>query len=488
MITRAVRSRWWLILIVAALVAMLAGWASSQRDNQYEATARVGIQVMTGTEEAATPFALYEGSLAAESKVATYARLVNSDRLLEIGAEESGLAADYLRNDVIAETVENTVLFDVTATATSFAAATAKADAIANAYPAFVAEMETPETGAEPLAYAVVMDNAAGSIAPIAPTNLQITILGLIGGLALGLGAALLAEFLDNRIRRPEDLHKVSEGVPAIGEVATVRGSGSAPLINFHTGYSTAAESMRTLRTQVRFLGAGAQVYLVTSAVPGEGKSFISSNLARAFVEAGDRVLLINADLRAPSLERSFHLSGVVGLSNVLAGQIDMAEVIVDGGDRNPDIVPAGPIPPNPSELLGHSRMADLLAEARTQYDVILIDTPPLTAVTDTLVVVPQVDAVIMVARVGTVTAPELTGGLELLRDAGATTCGIVANGTARKRSLEGVYGYVYGRPPELPANLAEKFKTKEAGTDRGPKSGRKETPAVEVSAGQAGR
>lgn len=488
MIMRAVRSRWWLVLIVAALVAMLAGWGSSHRDNNYEATARVGIQVMPGTDEAATAFALYEGNLAAESKVATYARLVNSDRLLEIGAEESGLTVDYLREDVVAVMVEDTVLFDVTATANSYALAVAKADAIANAYPAFVAEMETPDNGADPLAYAVVRDNAAGSPAPIAPTNVQITILGLLGGLVLGLGAALLAQSLDTRIRRTEDLHKVSEGLPVIGEVPAARGRGTAPLINFHTGYSTAAESMRTLRTQVRFLGAGAQVYLVTSSVRGEGKSFISSNLARAFVEAGDRVLLINADLRAPSLERSFHLSGVVGLSNVLVGQIDVAEVVVDGGERNPDIVPAGPIPPNPSELLGHARMAELLAEARTQYDVILIDTPPLTAVTDTLVLVPHVDAVIMVSRIGGVNTPELTEGLELLRDAGATTCGIVANGTARKKSLEGVYGYVYGRPPELPASLEQKFKTSETSADPAQESERTETFAVELSAGRSGR
>lgn len=463
LIVRAVRSRWWVILIVAALVAMLVGWVSSQRDQQYEATARVGIQVPAGAGETSTAFSLYEGDRAAESKVATYAELVDSDRLLEIAAEGSDLAVDDLRDDVVTSPMPDTVLFDVTATANSFAAATAKADAVASAYPRFVAEMETPADGATPLLYAVVMDDADGSGSAIAPTNVQITILGVVGGLALGLGVALLAFLLDKRIRRVEDLEEVSGDVPAIGEVPVARGRGSAPLINFHTGYSPAAEAMRTLRTQVRFLGAGEQVHLVTSAVPGEGKSFIASNLARSFVEAGDRVLLINADLRAPSIERAFHLSGVVGLSNVLAGQIDASDVIIAGGSRTPDIIPAGPIPPNPSELLGHDRMKRLLAEARKKYDVVIIDTPPLTAVTDTLVLVPQADAVIMVARIGTVKSTELAQGLALLRDAGTTTCGIVANGTAKNKLLESGYGYGYGHPAELTSNFNQGLEVEES-------------------------
>lgn len=464
LIVRAVRSRWWVILIVAALVAMLVGWLSTQRDQQYEATARVGIQVPSDSDSAAAAIALYEGSLAAESKVTTYARLVNSDQLLEIAAEQSGLQVDYLRNDVISQVVEDTVLFDVTATATSFAAASAKADAIANAYPDFVEMMETADDTAAPRAFAVVMDDADGSITPIAPTNMQIAILGVIGGLALGLGVALLADILDKRIRRVEDLRKVSGEVPAIGEIPATRQSGSAALIDFRSGYTPAAESIRTLRTQVGFLGAGAKVHLVTSAVPGDGKSFVSSNLARAYVEAGDRVLLINADLRAPTIERIFHLPGVVGLSNVLAGQIDISEVIIAGDSRDPDVVPAGPIPPNPSELLGHDRMTELLSEARKNYDVILIDTPPLTAVADTLVLVPKVDAVIMVARIGSIKSNELTRGLELLEDAGASTYGIVANGTARKKSLENGYGYgyAYGRPTEQHFNLTQDPETPE--------------------------
>lgn len=477
LIVRAVRSRWWVILIVAALVAMLVGWLSTQRDQQYEATARVGIQVPAGAEETSSAFSLYEGDRAAESKVATYAELVDSDRLLEIAAGGSGLSVDDLRGDVATFPMLDTVLFDVTATGNSFAAATAKADAVASAYPTFVAEMETPADGATPLLYAVVMDDADGSGSPIAPTNVQIALLGVVGGLVLGLGVALLADLLDKRIRRTEDLEEVSGDVPVIGEVPVARGRGSAPLINFHTGYSPAAESMRTLRTQVRFLGAGEQVYLVTSAVPGEGKSFIASNLARSFVEAGDRVLLINADLRAPTIEKAFHLSGVVGLSNVLAGQIDATEVIISGGSRTPDIIPAGPIPPNPSELLGHDRMKGLLAEAREQYDVVIIDTPPLTAVADTLVLVSQSDAVIMVARIGAVKSTELSRGLELLRDAGTKTCGIVANGTAKNKLLENGYGYGYGYgyPAELASNLNQELEAEES-------------PAMSVRAGQTVR
>ncbi|AGS35345.1 protein-tyrosine kinase [Corynebacterium maris DSM 45190] len=479
MITRAIRSRWWVIVLVAAAVTALGATVVAQRLELYEANARVGIQVMATTDDSS---GLYQGSLAAESKVASYSELISSDQLLEIASVNSGLSAEELRVNVSTERLEDTVLFDVRAIAHSPEAAVLRANAVADAYPDFVAELEIPNADSSPLAYAVVMDSARPLEAPLPPTNTQLIILSLVAGLALGLGLALLIDFLDKRIRRTEDIREIAADTPIIGEIPEGKRAGEKGLVDFQGGYSPVAEAMRNLRTQIRFLGGGPQVMMVTSAMPGEGKSFVTSNLSRSFVEAGERVLLLNADLRAPTIEKIFHVSGRTGLSNVLAGQVDLKDVVIPGKNGDPDIVPTGPTPANPSELLGLDRMKHLLLEARKQYDIVLIDVSPVVAVTDPLVLAPHVDAVIVVSRIGSSASPRLARTLQLLTNAGVSTSGIVANGVSRATALQGSFNLRYGSYGSGNLEVAPLYATRSTPTEEAA-----QLPAGSTAAGHVG-
>lgn len=508
MITRAVRSRWWVIVLVALMVTALGAAGATLRTEQYEATARVGVQVTSGEDSSA----VYQGSLAAESRVSSYAELYDSERLLQIAQNNSGIPIADLRANVETMTIDDTVLFDVIATAETAWQAAARANAVAEAYPQFVAEMEAPTVESDPLAFAVVMDNAALPAAPLAPTFTQLIVLSAIAGLGLGLGLALLIDLVDKRIRRIDDIREVTEDVPVIGEIPESKRLGERGLVSYKNGYTPVAEAMRNLRTQIRFLGGGPQVLMVTSAMPSEGKSFIASNLSRSFVEAGEKVLLISGDLRAPTVESIFTISNRTGLSNVLAGQVDVEDVTVQGRDGDPDIIPTGPIPPNPSELLGLDRMTQLIANARKEYDVILIDASPVLAVTDSLILAPLVDAVVVISRVGSTTKPRLTRTLKMLANTGVSTGGIVANGITRASSgndayhLKYGYGYGYGSQhetrveapkPTKPAvkraakrATKSKAKTKRAAAPVGksiPTSDNHQIPAGSAAAGRIG-
>lgn len=494
MITRAVRSRWWIIVLVALMVTGLGTAGASLRAEEYEATARVGVQVTSGEDSSG----VYQGSLAAESRVASYAELVESGRLLQIAQNDSGIPIADLRDSVATERLDETVLFDVVATADTASQAAARANAVAEAYPQFVAEMEAPTVESTPLAFAVVMDSAAPPEAPLAPTFTQLVVLSLIVGLGLGLGLALLVDLLDKRIRRTDDIREVTEDVPVIGEIPESKRLGARGLVSYKNGYTPVAEAMRNLRTQIRFLGGGSQVLMVTSAMPSEGKSFIASNLSRSFVEAGESVLLISADLRAPTVEAIFTVSNRTGLSNVLAGQVDVEDVTVRGREGNPDIIPSGPIPPNPSELLGLDRMTQVLAQARKEYDVILIDVSPVLAVTDSLILAPLVDAVVMISRVGSTTKPRLTRALKMLANTGVSTGGIVANGVNRSSSVNDAYnlryGYGYGSQHETRVEAANQAAhqaarpARRATPEEAPAKAKHQIPAGSVAAGRIGR
>jgi len=297
-------------------------------------------------------------------------------------------------------------------------------------------------------------------IKPNVPRNLE---LGLLFGLACGLGLVFVLESLDTSIRNTEELSAIS-ALPALGIIplqlssngqlrkrlktvsALIEKAESPTLITYARPQSEAAEAYRALRTSILLssFGAPPKVILVTSAMPQEGKTTVSANSALVLAQRGSRVLLVDADLRRPGIGKLFGIRPRGGLSTLISGSDKFEDVLLPCPEvPTLWILPAGPIPPQPAELLGSSVMKDLIAHWRDSYDHVIIDTPPCLSVTDAVLLSPEADRVILVARSGQTTKAALRRACDVLLQVNARVMGVVLNALNR-RSGEGYY-YQYG-------------------------------------------
>lgn len=213
-------------------------------------------------------------------------------------------------------------------------------------------------------------------------------------------------------------------------------------LICYSNPRSQVSEAYRTLRTNIHFTASNLQTMIVTSAEPGEGKTTTISNLAIVFAQSGKKVLLLDGDLRKPSVHRVFRLSNTNGLSDVLLGQIEVEEAIQRIDEIGMDVIPAGKSPDTPTELISSSRMREVLAWLTMRYDLVLIDTPPLLPVTDSQVFSTFVDGVLIVIRSGKARREHVKKAKSLLDHVGAKVIGVVLNDKKRGSKDRAYYEY----------------------------------------------
>jgi succinoglycan biosynthesis transport protein ExoP len=306
-----------------------------------------------------------------------------------------------------------------------------------------------------------IVDIARVPMQPVSPNVHRSLVLGFLLGLGLGIGLAFVVETFDSTIRSIEEVRAVST-LPALGTIplqlatngsirkraltipADVEKSGMLALVTYERPRSEAAEAYRALRTSILLssFGAPPKVILVTSAMPQEGKTTISANSALVLAQRGSRVLLVDADLRRPGIEKLFGLTAHKGLSSLISGSSSAEEAILRFAEvPTLWILPAGPIPPQPAELLGSTVMRDQIARWRNEFDHIIIDTPPCLSVTDAVLLSPEADRVILVARSGQTTRPALRRACDLLLQVNARVMGIVLN-ALNLNSVEGYYYY----------------------------------------------
>lgn len=298
-----------------------------------------------------------------------------------------------------------------------------------------------------------VLDRAApsrGSVSPRLSVNLS---LGIALGLLIGLMLIVAVEALDNTVRTPEAAEELL-GAPLLGVLPMLADAKQRPMeaapsrdLTVHREpTSPAAEACRSIRTNLMFLSAQKEVrlFVVTSPGPRDGKTTAAISLAITMAQAGARVLLIDTDLRKPRIHKSFGLSAEKGISTAIMGEATVKALILQSGIPNLDVLPCGPIPPNPAELLHTDRFHEILANCRGEYDKVLLDAPPTGPVTDPAIIGSITDGVVLVLRAGHTTREAASHARRHLADAGARILGLIVNQTDRKGGRYG-YGYGYG-------------------------------------------
>ena len=291
-----------------------------------------------------------------------------------------------------------------------------------------------------------IVDVARVPTSPSGPNLLKNLGFALALGLSTGIGLAFLLESMDNTVRTPEQAQIIS-ALPSLGmiplgsrstremggnqKLALASSKEAVELVTQSRPRSQMAESYRALRTSLllTFAGGPPTVILITSALPEEGKTTTSVNSAIVLAQKGTRVLLIDADLRRPSIHKTLGMGPKIGLSNVLTGAATLQQAIIPSTIL-PElfILPAGTPPPNPAELLASAKMKNVLAELRKQYDHIVIDSPPTLSVTDAVVMSTDADAVVLVIRSGHTTKPALRRARDILLQVNARVCGVLVN------------------------------------------------------------
>ena len=293
------------------------------------------------------------------------------------------------------------------------------------------------------------VDRAEPDFEPVSPNMVQNILLSILLGLLGGAALAFLMEFLDNSIKSTEDLEQML-GMPLLGvvpvidpdDLAVISSNRERSIYSFTRQRSPVAESLRSIRTNIKFRTGNKDqlLLLVTSAVPKEGKSFTSSNLSAVMAMSGQKVLLIDADLRRPSIHRLFDMNDDFGTVDLLTGERTLEELIQPSHVPNLDIIVAGPTPDNPNELLGNGVLQNIKSLA-SNYDVIVIDSPPATAVSDPMVLSPLVDGVVLVVEANETRRPVVQQAINRLKNVNANLLG---GGVNKFDSNRSGYGYYY--------------------------------------------
>ncbi len=452
---RILRAHWvGVLLIVVATTALAAAYTYNQ-----PAVYAANASGFVSTGDSDNPALGSVNDALAKSRAVSYVDIAQSRSTAQAVIDDLGLDATPagLVGSISVEQPPETVLLKVTARAGSPEEAQALADAWVRALADQVAEIEDPQDRQRDGVLRVLpVESAALPGAPVSPNPPRNLLIGAGVGLLLGLAYALLRNSVDRRLRTKEDI----EGkfpVSVVGSIPTAqvldRKAGDAATIAVdargrHVDQAPASEAFRKLRTNLMYMNVDdpPRVVIVTSALPGEGKSTVAANLAAAIDSSGEEVVLIDGDLRRPTVATSFGLVEGVGLSDVLAGRIPLEDALQRSADhQNLRILGAGAIPPNPSELLGSKAMQQVLRKLATSA-LVVVDAPPLLPVTDAAILAASADGAFVVVAAGKTLDHQLGGAIEHLDAVEAKTLGVVLNRISRRAASQ--YGGYYGQAP----------------------------------------
>lgn len=456
---RALRQRWMSIVATTLIGLATAAALTLLQTPQYESRAQLFVSVKGG----ASASDVTQGNAFAEKRVTSYVSLATSPRILQAVADELNMVggAASLSGKIVAVTPPQTVLIHVSATDTSPEQAARMANAAARQLIVAVGDVEDVN-----IVSLSVFEEAAPAPKPSSPRVAVNLALGLAFGLLVGLGQAVFREVLDTRIRNQADVERVvSAGI--LGTFSKETALESQPLVTQGDPFSLRAESFRQLRTHLHFtnIDGGPQTIVVSSSLQGEGKTSTSVNLAIMLAESGTKVLIVDADLRRPRVAKYLGLEGSVGLSGVLSHSVELEDAIQRWGrDGNLHVLAAGAMAPNPSELLGSPAMERLIKRLESEYEVVIIDSPPLLPVTDPAVLGSMASGVVLVVSAdGHTHRAELTQAVANLQSVNARLLGLVINRLEKGDGSQAYYDY---RPEFIESGKRGKAKKRPAASN----------------------
>lgn len=383
---------------------------------------------------------LNQGATYTQSQMLSFAELATMPVVLDPVLDDLDLSvtAKGLARSISATTTRDSVILTISAVSDDPEQAASLANAVALQLTEAVADLSPQDETGQARVVATVVAEATSPQYPFAPNTKRNAMAGALAGLIFGVLVALLWAALDTRARTPEQVESVT-GATVLGQIS--RQKRGATILSTTTK-GALAEDVRRLRTNLHFLAVKdrALSVVVTSSVAGEGKSTVTVNLAVTLAESGERVLLIDADLRRPAVARYLGLEGGAGLTDVLIGEAEPEDVLQPVLD-NLDVIAAGATPPNPSDLVSRPAFGEMLAELQGRYDVILLDSPPVLPVADAVTMTRSVAGALIVIDSTRTKRTQVSMTAEGLRAGGGTVLGVVLN----KVPASGVARYGYG-------------------------------------------
>jgi len=451
---RIVRKRWLIILAVMLVVVAGAALATVLSPKVYEAQTRLFVSTSGGSDSGA----LLSGSNFTQQRVKSYADVITTPKVLDPVIATLGLhtTAAKLGDQITATVPLDTVLIEVAVSNTDPKVAAAVADAVGQQFTLTVADLESVSKGNSSPVKVSIVSAPTTPVTPISPKPTRNLALGVVLGLLLGLGLALLRDLLDTTIKGEKDCAEVTDAT-VLGAISFDSDAPKHPLIVQVDPHSPRAEAFRTLRTNLQFVDVANQArsMVFTSSLPGEGKTTTAANLAITMAASGARVCIVEGDLRRSRLLEYLGMEGSVGLTNVLIGQAALGDVLQQFGDTSLYILGSGSTPPNPSELLGSPTMIQTLRELESRFDFVIIDSPPLLPVTDAAVLSTIAGGTVVVVGAGLVNRDHLTKSLQSLNAVNGRVLGLVLNRLPTK-GADSYYYYREGYAPQPPRKRAK--------------------------------
>ena len=449
---RAIRAHWVLALSIFLLALATAGVITWQTTPLYAASTRLFVST-PGSDDSA---AAYQGNLFSQQRVTSYAELIEGDRLAirVVDALDIDITPDSLSSAITASVVPETVILQATITDPSPERAQLIADTVGVEFAAFVTELETPPGQDVASVTVTVVESARLPTSPVSPSLIRNLGVAAVLGLIAGIGLVVLREQLDNTVKETDEVEEIADAA-VIGGVLYDSDFAKKPIARQLRGQSRSAEAFRQIRTNLQFLNIDnpPRVLVISSSVPGEGKTTTAISLAVVLAQSGQRVALVEGDLRRPRVTKYLDIVSGTGLTNVLAGAASLEDVLQPLGDGKLTVLGSGPTPPNPSEMLGSAHMRQLITELREINDFVVIDSSPLLPVTDGAVLGALCDGVVLVIRHGTTKREQLRQSAQMLRSVDANLLGIVLNMVPLKSATAYGYGYGYSYVADKPVS-----------------------------------
>jgi capsular exopolysaccharide synthesis family protein len=435
------RRRWRSIALVFVLAVGIAAGVSYSLTPKYESTAKVIVSVNATNASEASGAAFFLAN-----RVQSYADLAQSTELSQrvIEVLDLDMSPQDLSEEISTEVVAETSVVSITVSDEDAHQAQKIADVVTDEFLTYAEEIETIGSGGESQIALHVTDPPEYNGSAVSPKWILNLVAGALIGLLIGVALAVSRELLDRTVRTADHIAEATDA-PVLASIGFDNEIRSAPLLTDMGAFAARTEAFRLLRTNRQFsdIDQRARVLVVTSAVPGEGKTMTSTNLAVALAQTGRTVLIIDADLRRPRVASTLGVDPAIGLTTALVGKTQIEDAIQVHEPSGLHVLASGAKPPNPTEILQSRVTHDLIRRLRQSYDMIIIDAPPLLPVADASVLSNLADGSILVIRHGQTTRDQVTEAVNRVNQVGGKLYGVVVNMVA-KRAIGSYYYYYY--------------------------------------------